>query len=190
MPAELKQSPGYVPFTLSSEAQAWVDSMAEIQDFQDSKVRRVIGRPKPPAHRPRRQLTGEPPPAYAPPPAPPTFAPPATPPTRSPPRPSEPPREPPRTLPEIVPGRTGAPLPAPARTTVHPAPEVEDSPTSRPARHPRPAPEIGGSGRQEASETHEELRAMPEIGGAPEKTPLEKEADESREKPRPMPEIG
>src|SRR5438270_13168329 len=47
MPEELKSSPGYSSFTLSPEAQAWVDGMLEVTDHQDKRGAIVIGRPKP-----------------------------------------------------------------------------------------------------------------------------------------------
>jgi len=57
MPEEIKAGPGYQPFTLGSDAQAWVDSMIEIADGGSA----VYGRPKPVATAARRQLSTPPP---------------------------------------------------------------------------------------------------------------------------------
>jgi len=57
MPEEVKAGPGYQPFTLGSDAQAWVDSMIEIADGGSA----VYGRPKSVAATVRRQLTTLPP---------------------------------------------------------------------------------------------------------------------------------
>ncbi len=57
MPEEIKADPGYQPFTLGSDAQAWVDSMIEIADGGSA----VYGRPKSVATPARRQLSTPPP---------------------------------------------------------------------------------------------------------------------------------
>src|SRR5436309_1730541 len=62
MPQEITGSPGYVPFTLGSDSQAWVDSMAEVVDGGDA----VFGRPRPAVPPVRRQLATPTPPPPAP----------------------------------------------------------------------------------------------------------------------------
>jgi hypothetical protein len=140
--------------------------MAEVEPFQDGKVQRVIGRPKPLVERPRRQLAGEPSPSPAFQVVSPSPQPPVPPP--------EPPREPPRAMPDVTAGHT----------TVRPAPESRDVATDR-KRHPRAMPEIGAAADPGATETEEEPRPMPEIGGA-----HQQETGSAPEKPRPLHEIG
>lgn len=149
MPEELTGSPGYLPFTLGAEAQAWVDSMAEVVDGGKA----VYGRPKPvapPVHRALGTPAPTPPPAPRPletaPPAPRLGSLRATPPPR-----------PPQPMPEIagsdpVPPPQLAPRPRtlPKRVVM---PEIGKEPADEPV-----VPEI-------AAEQHPPL--MPEIGEEP-----------------------
>ncbi|MBV9281515.1 MAG: hypothetical protein JOZ41_15660 [Chloroflexi bacterium] len=154
MPEELKNAPGYTPFTLSADAQAWVDSMAEIRELLEGGEARVIGRPRPVATREHRIVAAPPPP---PPPAP------------SPPQyraPAERPAPPPPPKPKPVPAR---PLPE-----IAPVAGVFDSPGPQPAhREPAAMPEIGGREPvpPQQSSSRRQGRAsegrMPDIGTSP-----------------------
>jgi hypothetical protein len=161
MPEELTSSPGYVPFTLGPDAQAWVDGMAEVVDGG----KKVYGRPKP-AEPPRRRAFNPPGPEIATPPvdrvAPRVESPPdaAEPPSR----PLETPRPHRRAvMPEIAGPDAAAPEPPhpPQRTLPRRVlmPEIGGS-AEGPERNATPMPEIGESaGAAEGKKT-----VMPEIG--------------------------
>ncbi len=102
MPEEIRADPGYQPFTLGSDAQAWVDSMIEIADGGSA----VYGRPKSVATPARRQLS------TLPPSLPPATRPHLPAPTVPPPVPGSCIRAPRLLMPEI----DEAPRPSPVRT--------------------------------------------------------------------------
>jgi hypothetical protein len=74
MPAELKDAPGYAPFTLSAGAQAWVDSMEDGKIVDGGTC--VYGRPRPRTVQQHRSLAT--PSASTAPPNAQTWPPPAT----------------------------------------------------------------------------------------------------------------
>lgn len=68
MPDEIRQAPGYHAFTLGTDSQDWVDSMAEVVDGSGA----VFGRPKPvilPQHRSLTTSLPSQPPSASPPPS-------------------------------------------------------------------------------------------------------------------------
>lgn len=147
LPPEITEAPGYRPFTLGAEAQAWVDSMAEVVDGGDA----VYGRPAPLVPPSRRSLATHPAPAPPPAPAP---APAAS---------FKPvPARPPVLMPDIEGGPPRTPAPLPVRTL----PKRIVMPDIGAAVEPRPAPshpampEIGG----EEDDRKEPPPVMPEIG--------------------------
>jgi hypothetical protein len=181
LPAELKDSPGYVPFTLSPGAEDWVRGMAEIKELDGPKEKIVIGRPRPAAAVQHRPLLAEP-------------APPSAVPAPMYPTPIAAPawdtgiaakewirRQAPRAAPDVA-VRT--------RTAVS---EVS-GPAKRDAPHSMPA--IGGSATRPPDATREKpaatVRALPDIGASGEraKPAADERLAEDREKPRRVPDIG
>jgi hypothetical protein len=164
LPDEVTKAPGFVPFTLGPETQAWVDSMQEVVDGGTA----VYGRPRqaaPTAHRP---LTPTPlpsaPPAQGPTPgpsAPPPIArsAPAShepPPIQMPDIPDGPPRV--RTLPQrVMMPEIGEAEPEPQEEH-RVMPEVGDDEAVRSPPHPG-MPEIGGEEDPPRRKSH-----MPDIG--------------------------
>lgn len=173
MPDELKQSPGYRPFTLGVDAQAWVDSMAEIVDGGGG----VYGRPRPVAPTQHRSLTAPSPPS------PPTQR--DWPPFSATPPPSPPPRSTAPSVPRISMPDIDAALPPaaprtlPRRVTMPNIGEDEGNPAPRP-RQPR-MPEIDSEETPSAS--HPRQVSMPDIDGDNGKRPSPREQRAS------MPEI-
>ncbi len=164
MPDEIKQTPGYSPFTLGAEAQAWVDSMADITDGGDA----VFGRPRPAAPPTlHHSLTAQLPPVAVP-PSPAATSSPASQTVRrpppAPPSPHSPPPSPPRVL---MPDINDVP-PPPASSSTPPRPVMPDIDSASPPARKRTLP-------------HRVL--MPEIDG-----------DDEQPKPKPprpvMPDIG
>lgn len=176
MPEELKNAPGYVPFTLSPDAEGWLSGMAEIKELQDAGQTVIIGRPRPAAPRERRSLI--PAPAAAP-------APSADAPTGPLPVPSPAPdlsakewvrRQAPRNVPVIA-----------DRDVAEPPPPAE------PAREgARSLPDIGGEAPTTAREEPPRgtVRAVPQIGGEEGSPPEPAPAREQSVKPRSVPQIG
>ncbi len=210
MPDEIRSSPGYHPFTLSSDSQDWVDSMAEVVDGGDA----VYGRPKPAAPTQHRSLATSlpslPPSAVLPPAS-------SWPGSASSPHPSTPtPRSPRVVMPDIdsSPDRTNPPPPArphvlmpdiesagsqstgsgppleshPSPATHHPMPDIGgDSPAPVRARTlPRRVlvPEIGAESSAPAPPRDAAAApGMPDIGG-------DSEVTTSTPRRARMPEIG
>lgn len=182
MPDEIRNAPGYTPFTLGPDAQAWVDSMAEIADGGDA----VYGRPKPVVAPHHRSLATAPPPA-----PPPTYA--------SSPPPSYPPDQswPPPVILTIPPLQPTWP-PAQRR---HPGmPDIEEA-APPPRTLPRRVmmPDIG-DGESSASSDAQRAdrapaapphRAMPDIDGesAPATPVIPDIGDEPAPRRRSMPDI-
>jgi hypothetical protein len=146
LPEEITQAPGHHPFTLSLEAQEWVDSMAEVVDGGNG----VYGRPKPVIPVQRRQLATSPPPPVAtrPPAVPPPSFPPAN--YRSP-----PPSKPRVLMPDID---EASPKPAPAPHVQ--MPEIET--VAPPPKRKSYMPEIDETSPQPSSHV-----LMPEIDETP-----------------------
>lgn len=171
LPDELKNAPGYVPFTLSSSAEDWVRAMAEIKEIDGSREKIIIGHPRPPAPVRHRSLIPEPAPA-----APHVSA-----------AVWEPgmaakewirrqaPRQPPdvavRTEPAISPRRPAE------RTRPYAPPAIgqtdQESPVrpTPPAAHTRPVPQIGPAEepsmspeRESSRDAREKARQVPDIG--------------------------
>jgi hypothetical protein len=170
MPDEIKNAPGYRPFTLGLDAQGWVDSMVEIVDGGDA----VYGRPRPITPQQHQPLT-------SPTPLPPLPAPTPFQPSQPPPVPSAP-----RVL---VPDIDDAPLP-PAQPPAPPGPrvlmpdvDVGPPPPARPRTLPRRVlmPDVGED--MERPEPKPPRPLMPDVGD-----------DEEGPKPKPprplMPDIG
>lgn len=164
MPDEIKQTPGYSPFTLGTEAQAWVDSMVDITDGGDA----VFGRPRPAAPpTPHRSLTAQPPPVAVPPSSPAPTASPASQtlrrPPPAPPYPQLPPPSPPRVL---MPDIDDVPPPPASSSTPRPVmPDIDSaSPPARQRTLPRRVlmPEIDGDDEQSKPKPPRPL--MPDIG--------------------------
>jgi len=160
MPDEIKNAPGYRPFSLGLDAQTWVDSMAEIVDGGDA----VYGRPQPVTPQQHQSLTSLTP-------SPPL---PNSTPTPSQPRPSQPTTVPsappaPRVLmPDIDDGPSPPPparAPAPAVPRVL-MPDVDDGPPPPPQRRTLPRrvsmPDIGDD--EERPEPKQPRPSMPDIG--------------------------
>src|SRR5579864_5724807 len=166
LPDELKNSPGYVPFTLSPGAEQWVRGMAEIKEIDGPKEKLVIGRPRPAAQIQHRPLIADPAPSWpAPPPSAPTWQP--SPPAWEPSVPLWEPnmaakewirRQAPRAAPDIeVRGLAAPPSTpeAPKQPAPHAPPAVGTSAQIEPVDAPsastpgRAAPEIGGERRSE-----------------------------------------
>jgi hypothetical protein len=207
MPEELKSSPGYATFTLSPEAQAWVDGMLEVTDHQDKRGSLVIGRPKPVIPAEHRIVAPKPPAWSDRPvdiPAAETWREsPAPPPAAKPVPPPEPKEILPRPMPQIDPG-VAVPLePSPAASTqeVHRMPEVNSGAIAAPvdggsnqATPVQPIPQIGGGRAARADRapaaSGAEPRAFPEIEpeAAPESEGLVHGVDEQAV--RAIPEIG
>lgn len=181
MPAEITKAPGYRPFTLGTEAQEWVDSMAEVVDGGKA----VYGRPKSVTPTQHRQLATSPTPPPAAPPrsSQPTFQR-ANPPQPLPPGPPPKPRvvmpdieeapAPPK--PRVLMPETGEQSPPAARRVLMPEagesppatsqrvlmPDIDDSAPARPRTLPRRIlmPDIG----DEPTPPTKKPPAMPEIG--------------------------
>jgi hypothetical protein len=149
MPEEITGAPGYRPFTLSLEAQEWVDSMEEIVDGGDA----VYGRPKPAQAVVHPSLST---PSSAPAPAAARVVP------SSPPTPAPAPHVPRPLMPEIE----SAPPPraVPPRPTM---PDIDAAPPSRSPPKPRTMPDIGDEQPRPPS-THV---LMPDIDATPARTP-------------------
>ena len=190
MPAELKDAPGHVPFAISAESEAWIDSMIEVRELIQGKERHVVGRPRPFAAQPLHRITGGLQPPAPSPPAPPPLAPlPTVTNTRTEPSRAEvwktEPEPPP--MPEIVLGRSltmrrppPADAPPPPKSEEPVMPEVGGGGQSRPARKkdeiPTPPaaappprrsegplmPEVGGGGQSRPVRKKDEM-LMPEI---------------------------
>lgn len=178
MPDELKSSPGYRPFTLGNEAQAWVDSMAEIMDGGGA----VYGRPRPATPIQRRSLASSPPAAQPPDRWTAPASPPPTPWTGSQPASSSPP---PSTIPAarvLMPDIEGSiPSATPPRTLPRRVmmPEIGDEKAPGPEQPRRPAmPDIGVPDAQQASQPRPQ---MPDIAS---------DEDRPKEKRPLMPDIG
>jgi hypothetical protein len=207
LPDELKNAPGYVPFTLSPESETWVRGMAEIKEIDGDKEKIVIGRPRPAASVQHRPLIQEP---VAPAPAPSWTA---------------------NAAPAPVPAwdsgiaakewiRRQAPRDAPAiavRTQTAASTDQDRDRVDRPAA--RSLPSIGGTARSEptpavrppnqarafpdidsssggesppAARPENRARALPDIGSSSgeEPPPAAGETQSHREKPRRIPDIG
>jgi hypothetical protein len=156
MPDEIKNAPGYRPFTLGLDAQAWVDSMAEIADGGDA----VYGRPRPVTPQQHPSLT--------------SLAPSLPLPTPTPSQPSHPTTAPsaPSTPRVLMPDIDDAPSPPPAARPPAPSaprvlmPDVDDGPPP-PSRTrtlpPRVSmPDIGDD--EERPEPKPPRPLMPDIG--------------------------
>ncbi len=181
MPAELKDDPSYLPFTLGLAAQDWVDSMSEIVDGGKA----VYGRPKPAAPAQHRSLTTPPPAPPAPPAAPvssgPQRAPSYTPPVGPAPDPTpgywpSPPREarvlmpdiddtrppsapPPRTLPKrVLMPDIGDPVAPPSKNAAITMPDIESGDRGAGGRSAPPSSPAG-------SPTSRGGSSIPDIGG-------------------------
>jgi len=159
MPEEIRADPGYQPFTLGSDAQAWVDSMTEIADGGSA----VYGRPKSVVKPARRQLSTPSPslPPAARPHLPAPTVPPPLPGSRIPARPVHLPSPgssipPPRLLmPEI----DEAPRPSPVRTLPRRVlmPDIGEE-----EQHPPKPPLMPDIGEEEPAPPKPPL--MPDIG--------------------------
>ena len=182
LPDELKNAPGYVPFTLSPESEAWVRGMAEIKEIDGDKEKIVIGRPRPAAAVQHRSLIQ-----------------PSTPPVEY--RPAPPSATAPYSTPAWDSGiaakewiRRQAPREAPAvavRTHTASEPDREDAPRQA----ARSLPSIGGTSRSESTPPEKpanRARALPDIGPAGETKPAAPAEDRppQREAPRRVPDIG
>lgn len=177
MPEEVKNAPGYVPFTLSPVSEDWLSGMAEIKELQDSDQTMIIGRPGPPVTRQRRSLI--PTPAASPESS---VDAPATPPSVPAPvthvstkewvR-----RQAPRNVPAIAEHDAPAPAPAPVQPRSEGArslPDIGGEPSSTPPRE-RP---------------RESVRSAPQIGDHDSAPDVSAPAKEHSETPRQVPQIG
>ena len=180
MPEELKDSPGYVPFVLGPEAQAWVDGMSEVVDGGKA----VFGRPRPQTAITHRSLASQPPlQSLQPPQSSPPQSVPRVPPPLQTPRPVRP-----AEMPEIGgppasrPVETGRARTLPKRVLL---PEIGENAASS------AMPEIGGkSAAPPPTETvgNSTPASLPEIGESRSRPPL---PEVGRKDPSPpLPEIG
>jgi hypothetical protein len=193
MPQEVTSSPGYLPFTLGQDSQAWVDSMSEVVDGGNA----VYGRPRPVAPPVRRQLAIPPPPSPAPPsqrssrPGQVAHQPPPSPVKRKPPP-----------MPEVGDEAAGAQTrqrTLPKRVLM---PEIGEQPSSRTT----PPNAGGGSARTSTPPRMPDIdqgpahpshgASMPDIGDAPPQPPappampdIGEDSSERSHRPR-MPDIG
>lgn len=161
MPAELKAAPGYVPFTVSPETQAWIDSMLEVREVIQGEEHHVAGRPRPRDAQPVHHITSAPPPppqptpVYTPPrshPAPAYDTQAHTPPREAVPTPAPPPAPPPPpAMPEITLGRS-------LKITRRPSPPLAHTTDEGPVM-----PDIGSGGTAVRPRNDDDEALMPEI---------------------------
>lgn len=182
MPDEVKNAPGYLPFTLSPGSEQWLAGMAEIRELQGSEGSVIIGRPRPSAPRAHRSLIPDPSPPLSP----------QTSPTVSSSVP-QPPKPPQPAGPSISPKewvRRQAPRNVPAisesESTVSPSVPAEAK-----RAKVRTLPQIGSEERSEAAlplEKRDRAASAPQIGGsdARQRPP----ATERSDRPRSVPQIG
>lgn len=174
MPEEVKNIPGYVPFTLSPGAEEWLAGMAEIKELEGSQRSVIIGRPRPVTPKDRRSLIPEPLPSPAAPggsaDASPAPAPPVS--TKEWVR-----RQAPRNVPTIAERGVAAPPPPqpvhrPERA--HAVPSIGEASAGAhqeaPVGETRPVPQIGGespsAGTPPPPEPRVKPRSVPQIGPA------------------------
>jgi hypothetical protein len=180
MPDEVKNAPGYVPFTLSPGAEDWLAGMAEIKELPGSDRTVIVGRPRPPVPRERRSLIPTPAPSPAPPPA---YTPAGPPPAPAPALSTKEwvRRQAPRNVPAIAERDAAAPVPPsvePRREEVRSLPDIGgETPPAAPEERPTEAvhavPQIGGEPPAEPSPPPEQSvqpRAVPQIGPVDEDT--------------------
>lgn len=188
MPEELKQDPSYRPFTLSADAQEWVDSMSEVRELT-GKAPKVIGRPKPAEVKEHRIVA----------------APSSTP--KSAPVPSSPASFPPPPSPQDRPDYTRAEVEALYRRVEEPPPHPVPPRPMPEIREPAPERSAGTDKQRVSEEVATEGRVLPDIGEprpnagggvhipAPSRMPdiggERRESERSRRSPAgKMPEIG
>jgi hypothetical protein len=205
LPDELKNAPGYIPFTLSPGAEAWVRGMAEVKEIDGPKEKLVIGRPRPATSVHHRPLIDEPAPVSFGYPAPPQMAEPSV----APPPLWEPNmsakewvrRQAPRAAPAIA-VRTDSVAESDEAAVARPAPRSlpsigGDAPPEqphppKPATQTRATPQIGPPGELGPADRAPQVRAVPQIGPAGESGPLAEPDPPPREheSPRRIPDIG